>query len=469
MISIVTRVSLLFVLLFSFATQPTAQTASSAEAAKGTGSISGRVTLGDKAMPGIAVLVLPGDNSPDGSARARAVTDGDGQYRLTGLAAGHFRVTTAAAAYVVTSESGRPWETGKIITLGDGEAVEGIDFSLMRGGVITGRVTGPGGRLLIAERVELSKVDDKGKRQQFYSPNYYMYQTDDRGVYRLYGLPECRYLLSAGRDESRSQGVSGTGNRLYKLTFYPDTNEEAQAAIIEVSAGKEATGIDIKLGKSVQAYSASGRVIDAESGKPVPGVYLGFGAVENKRFMGMMGGLQPSNDQGEFNVEGLMPGSYAVFTQPITNPTSLQAAANDYYNEPVPFEIIGEKVTGLEIKLQRGGSISGVAVIEGTNDPAVLTKLPQLQIRASIQRRNAGQNNSGGGASSLEVPFSFSSPVAANGSFNLSGLRPGTAYLYLGTWQGPLPKGFSIMRIEREGAAQQSFEIGLGRSRACVS
>ena len=459
MTSVATRVLLFLVLLFSLTARSAAQTASPVEA-KGTGSISGRVTLGDKPVPGIVIAVLKGDNNSAPDLLARATTDGDGQYRLTGLAAGHMRVTAAAAAYVVTSESSRSWEPGKVITLGDGEAIEGLDFSLARGGVMTGRITGPGGRPLIAERVELNRVNEQGQRQPYYSPNYYyIYQTDDRGVYRLYGLPEGRYLVSAGLDESRPQTALGAGGRIYKRTFHPDTTDEAQATIIEVTPGKEVTGVDIRLGKSVQTYSASGRVIDAESGRPVPGISVGYGTVENKRFSTMMSGLLP-NAQGEFKVEGLLPGSYAVYSQQIMNPAAPENAANDYYSDPAPFEIAGDNVTGLEIRLQHGSSISGVAVIEGTNDPAVLAKLTQLKIQASMQRRNAGQNDAAGGASGLEAPGSFSSPLAANGSFRFSGLRPGTARLYLNPWQAP--KGFSIMRIERDGQVPQSLEIGPG-------
>ena len=37
-----------------------------------------------------------------------------------------------------------------------------------------------------------------------------MYQTDDRGVYRIYGLPAGHYKLSAG-DEGRGGGMRAAG------------------------------------------------------------------------------------------------------------------------------------------------------------------------------------------------------------------------------------------------------------------
>src|SRR5262249_52422726 len=135
------------------------------------------------------------DLSPD---TPRAKTDENGRFRITKVAAGAYFVRTIAPGFTSTSETAFEPQ-GKTLNLADGEAVENMDLELKRGGVITGRVVDTKGRPLVEEGVELFKVDKDGKREYFQLDNFYQINsTDDRGVYRIYGLPEGRYLVHVG-------------------------------------------------------------------------------------------------------------------------------------------------------------------------------------------------------------------------------------------------------------------------------
>src|SRR5207244_12335072 len=73
--------------------------------------------------------------------------------------------------------------------------------------VITGRVTDAENKPVVEERVSLQSVDENGAPSRFgvfSSPNDQMYQTDDRGIYRIYGLPAGRYKVSVGRSEEHT-------------------------------------------------------------------------------------------------------------------------------------------------------------------------------------------------------------------------------------------------------------------------
>src|ERR1700752_20843 len=99
-----------------------------------TGVISGRVTLKAKPAPQVA-MVLYGDGDsatrlPNGELKTS--TDANGVYRLTGLPAGTYRVMPMTPEFV---------EMSRKVTIGDGETAAGIDFELVKGGVITGRIT----------------------------------------------------------------------------------------------------------------------------------------------------------------------------------------------------------------------------------------------------------------------------------------------------------------------------------------
>src|SRR5262245_17632986 len=78
---------------------------SSATSQEATGTISGRVTIENEAAPDIAVVLQPASSSfPLPPPVARATTDKEGRFKLTGVAAGRYYVIPLAAAYFAPSE-----------------------------------------------------------------------------------------------------------------------------------------------------------------------------------------------------------------------------------------------------------------------------------------------------------------------------------------------------------------------------
>src|SRR5215470_875942 len=94
---------------------------------KPSGSISGRVTIGDKPAPGILVVVS-GVNSQN--AIGQATSDAEGNYRISGLSSGQVNVTPVAPVYVVPANS--MYGQGRVVNLSTNESVDGIDFKLTR-------------------------------------------------------------------------------------------------------------------------------------------------------------------------------------------------------------------------------------------------------------------------------------------------------------------------------------------------
>src|SRR5207237_280815 len=142
-----------------------------------------------------------------------STTDADGHFQLTHVPAGRFYVTAVAPAFY-NEVDGNGYGEGKPVTLTEGESVEEINLALRRGGVITGRLSDATGRPLIQERLTLYRIDPKGEKREHSTRNYNIMQTDDRGVYRLYGLPPGRYLVSAGTPVRQGQTSvrMGAGN-----------------------------------------------------------------------------------------------------------------------------------------------------------------------------------------------------------------------------------------------------------------
>jgi hypothetical protein len=416
-----------------------------------TATVTGGIKTGDKPMPGITVLLMPERPQrpgPSPETPLRTATDAGGQYRFTGVAAGRYRVVPLTEVYVVTGSEGV--SGGSLITVEEGQAVTQVDFRLTHGGVITGRVTDHEGRPMIAERITLTLVDENNQAQQFSGGNRFGDETDDRGVYRVYGLRAGRYLVSAGNDRG---GPPMPGRRvLYPRTFHPDVTDQSQATIVEVSAGGVAENVDIRFGEPLKTYSVAGHAVDADSGQPVAFVPLsvgrGRGGFGPAGAGSGSGGLTSAN--GEFRIAGLTPGRYNLsVSQPPPVPGVSTDLMSDYYSDPVSFEIADADATGIEVRVHRGATITGFVVVEGAADPSVAAGLSQLLVNAASRGQASGQGQRGG----MRPTFS---PVAPDGTFCISGLPPGRVTLGLNGFGGAGgfggASGFSLLRIERNGA-----------------
>jgi protocatechuate 3,4-dioxygenase beta subunit len=447
-------ISTLSILLLAVVGQSNAQTPQPDNRPR-TASISGRVTGGGAPAANALVVVTEADlrtrgawagsESPQG-AKVEVRTDSDGRYRVTGLAEGSYVIRALSKAYVL-SKSPFGFDASRSVTLDDGESRDEVDFALARGGVITGRVIDAEGRPVIATDVQLFSVGEKGmpKREiDFHGGE--MFQTDDRGRYRIYGLAAGRYLISAG-----GQWASGLVRRKSSETFYPDATDQNQAKIIKVEEGAEVTDIDIRLGVGKDTYAASGRVVDAGTGQPLPRVSVLCMEAPDKKSGGTRYGISAmADDEGRFRCANLAPGPYQLSLRERTQFSSL------YYSEKIGFEVTDSDVSGLEVKAIRGATISGVVVIEGVSDPAVKEKLSRMSIGVSV----TGFRGSVGDGGDYEFPDAFTAKIAGDGAFSLTGARPGMASFQM---EGGEEGAFFIRRVERNGAEIRSaFEIGPG-------
>jgi 5-hydroxyisourate hydrolase-like protein (transthyretin family) len=419
--------------IFCFAASVPAQSPIKQAAAKTPcGSVSGRITIKDKPAPGVVVGLRKGEIASPYEPFTKAVTDADGVYRITNLGPGTYQVAPAAPAFVAADSNGR-----KNVVVGEDEDVEGINFALVRGGVITGKVTDADGRPVIQQQVEVYRTDslDQRSAQRLAYPEV-TGQTDDRGIYRLFGITAGRFKVAAGRGDE-GVGAYSPSQTTFKQVFHPDVSDSAKATVVEVSEGSEANNVDITLGRPVQVFSASGRVINSETGMPAPNMRFGLQRLLGQRYE-FVSTVVTSNARGDFIVEALPAGKYAVVL--------FANDKNEMQVETSNFDVIDQDITGVVVKLSKGASVSGVVVLE-SEDKAALSKLTQMQMRGYVQ-------------TSASYASSASSPIAADGSFRLGGLATGAVSISLSATNGPYPlKGFSISRIERDGIVVPRLEV----------
>lgn len=394
-----------------------------------TGSIAGTVKRDGKPAAGVGLIVVPNERSGDGEQPLATTTSGeDGTFRFGGIPAGTHVVLVDAPGYVVKQATS--WRgDGVTVSVGPGESIEGFDVDLTLGGVITGRVTIEGGRPAVEQQVKLWRVESDGTPRLVGMRFLNSSSTDDRGVYRIFGLAAGRYLVGAGESDDPYDMTLSRANR-YRLTYHPAAADRKLAETVTVSAGGEATGIDITLPKAERLHQVSGTFVYADTGAPAPGVTVFHGAIDADGGTGSWGSIGKSNHSGEWRVTGLKPGKFAIFGR--------VEKGSPYYSESVDVEISDTDLDAVVVELKRGISVEGTVVVE-----SVTANSPRPEaLTVSLDHVDAPNAR----ASRAWPP---QASVAADGSFVLTGAQEGKYRFVIGPWNiEPRPV---LVSIETEG------------------
>jgi hypothetical protein len=382
---------------------------SPAASQEATCAITGRVTIENEAASGVVVTLQRATSStPSPAPIARATTDKEGRFQMNNLPEGRYYLIPLAPAYFAPSED-RMIASGKPVTLTKGETLDGVELKLIPGGVITGRITTAGGQPVVGATISARLTDPRAMLQtpiNIYGDS--RFNTDDRGVYRIYGLPTGRYTVSVHE-------TTGSG-----WIYHPGVTEVSQATPVDVMAGKVVESIDIKLAPITRKYEASGRVIDEATGRPIPKLSLDWDVVEAN---GSRGSRLQVDELGVFRLPDLAPGHYEMVV----------GGGGEYYSDKVAFDVTDQDVTGLEIKARRAASLSGVVVVEGPRDPSVLSELSDLRI---LVNGTAGE-------------MRISGPIGGDGRFRISGLPPDKFRFNIS--RRSQQRRFWISAVERDG------------------
>jgi len=202
--------------------------------------VGGRVTIGGKPAARV-VVILYGYGGSTGSGTFAGETDAKGRFKIAGLAPGAYEIRPHAYVFVLPNQSPYAGANRRIVVRA-GETIDDISIELVRGAVVTGRVVDENGRPMVGDVVRLHMLRGDNPPPDSGAPSG-MDETDDRGVYRLFGVPPGRYLVVVIHrlDRGNMSNAGGWGSR----TFYPNTRDTDKAKVIEVSAGEEKTEINI--------------------------------------------------------------------------------------------------------------------------------------------------------------------------------------------------------------------------------
>ena len=315
----------------------------------GKGTISGVVAVAGSGQPARRARVSL--SSPDVGRGKTAITDDSGRFAFTALPEGRYNLSATKPGHIAGSYGQRiPGRSGTPIQLADGQQLR-LQLQIWRGGVITGTVLDETGEAIPNTPVRVFRYVFQGGQRVLQPGNGA--QTDDRGVYRVFGLLPGEFLVSATprntngmpggvAEEARaavvsalerarapgatplpvalaereralsalaasdtSQADTGTG---YAPVYYPGTTAPGSATSVVVGPGEEKTGIDFSY--QVVPVARIEGVVTSATQLP-PNVQI---TMVNTAFN--VPGLSPGNARadanGSFRISNVPPGQYTV-------------------------------------------------------------------------------------------------------------------------------------------------------------
>lgn len=310
------------------------------------GTISGRVV----SESGKPVVNLTVTLSGSGGISRGTTTNTEGHFRFNGLPDRTYSVLPAPAQGYISKpppveERGRRYRPGDTITL-----------TMVKGGVITGRVTDPEGNPVISIPISLIRVrDGEGNKQNVQVSGIGLARTtDDRGVYRIYGLQPGSYLVAA--NPNSTTGMSQFSPYVGQTpTYYPSTTRDS-ASEVKVDYGTEATGIDIRF-RAEAGRTISGKVIGSSlTISNAANVSLANAATDAHVVNDL---ARPVAGQHGFSLPGISDGDY------ILTATLYKSDTEEFFvSVPRHVTVKGADLTGQVLSLIPMAMITGKVVVE---------------------------------------------------------------------------------------------------------
>ena len=309
------------------------------------GTIKGRVVAeGGQPLAQVGVSVFSAGSQ---SVNRRSVgTDEEGKFDVDDLPPAAYSVTAGVPGYIAAPAGANERKTYRI-----GETVV---LTMIKGGVITGVVKSAAGEPLISVPVRALRIKD-GDGRPTRSQNYGRdRQTDDRGVYRLYGLEPGTYVVIAGGSTNFYPGFNRFGDDV--PTYYPSATRDTAVEVL-VQAGQETVGIDISY-RGEKGHAVSGTM----AGVPSASQNFGLNVLLLHAATGLLEATATINynDRRSFAFYGIPDGDYYLVAESFTWQNEKDHAASHIRR----LSVKGADVTGLELTLTPMASLAGRVVLE---------------------------------------------------------------------------------------------------------
>ncbi len=248
----------------------------------------------------------------------------------------------------------KPGRRAPPIELREGETREKVDVALWRAFAVEGRVVDDTGEPVANAQVHIINWEHPSTMSMG-MPRL----TDDRGMFRLFGLRGGQYRICA--DASFFMGPSeGAKDKLIR-TCYPNAASDHDAQPVVVSS-TEAGPVEIRLQRN-RTYRITGIVIDS-LGAPISNPNVSLVSVSPTGSSSSSSNVQVKPG-GQFIASGVTPGEYAI--QVSTGSWRFSNSEDNANREmgSVPVRVDAADIDGIVVATSKSAKVAGRIVFEG--------------------------------------------------------------------------------------------------------
>lgn len=271
------------------------------------------------------------------------IANTQGQFVITNITPGRYLLQADRQGYLRHSYG----------ALAAGAERKGLDFRMPRHGIITGRVLDPDGEPLEKHSVVAMRLMRTRGRTQY--GQVVRAGTNDLGEFRVSDLPPGSYILPVTPPQymDGATAVEDQAGESLVTTYFPGTTQQTEARPISITSGQLLSGFEFRLQRS-RVYPVSGKVL-VPAGNPRSYMLQ----LEPSGTSMPMGASAPPRirDDGSFELNGLVPGSYLLLALTMGGPTRVVAR--------VPIEVSREAIRGVEVLVREDLSVSGRIRLDG--------------------------------------------------------------------------------------------------------
>ena len=309
-------------------------------------------------------------------------SDAAGKFVFEDVAPGRYTLSAEKAGFVTARYGARSnTSPGTQLTLAAGMELKDLSIKMTPQGVIIGKVLDEDGDPVPTVQVQIVRTMYAAGRKQLVPSGGS--NTNDLGEYRIGNLSPGRYYVNAIdrrpaqfgiADRPGRAGVAQEGN---VPTYYPNGVDPSSAVPIDVAAGGEIRGIDIRLLRA-KVYSVRGKASEAPGGPGTMFVSL-VRKVEGDSVAAILGGNSTSQlrPDGSFEFRGVIPGIYTLQTQP----QNINGNASSNLTGRIEVTVSDANIDGLVLPLAPAQAITGTVKLE---DGDIATLLKSAQNSAGV-------------------------------------------------------------------------------------
>src|SRR5580693_4921949 len=355
-------------------------------------------------------IVLLRTRDEDKGISYEAECDGNGRFQIDDVEPGKYFISGERQGFMLVSD-GATGAPGQSVKVEAGQSVKDVKVKLVPLGVITGRVLDEDGDPVRGAQVRAMAYSYlRGKRQL---RNVEGVRANEKGEFRLFGLRPGTFYIEATDPYANMRRMSFYGGGIVGatssgaaigLTYFPSASDPVRATPIELSAGAQLHGFDIRMRQEAR-YSVRGK-LPAALKNASEGNAMQQYMLQIVSRAGRNRGYSLHMDDENFEFSDVAPGSYVVVCTPNNGEKGLHARQ--------PVEVVNSDVEGVTLNMVSPLAVSGAVRVEGT------PRQPLDGLRVSL---------------ATDDPFSGrnSAEVKPDGSFEISDVIPDEYKVEVGT------------------------------------